>query len=176
MEFLYEFTIVLLYLFLTSSMACKCNLYILVTVTVTLSFQFISFHFDADGRNFILTSHLGLQIPSESWIKVGDQTRQWEVGKLLTLDTSFQHSTGNPSDTDRYVLIIDFWHPDLNEAERAGLEFVYNLRNQFESGKIPVRPPRGTLPSFQNKNKQDENEEEGQGLMGVWNSLFKGEN
>ena len=152
---------------------CNCNSFLSFPF---LSFPFISFHFDADGRNFILTSHLGLQIPSESWIKVGDQTRQWEVGKLLTLDTSFQHSTGNPSDTDRYVLIIDFWHPDLNEAERAGLEFVYNLRNQFESGKIPVRPPRGTLPSFQNKNKQDENEEEGQGLMGVWNSLFKGEN
>jgi hypothetical protein len=28
----------------------------------------------------------------------------------------------------RHVLIIDFWHPELTEAERAGLEFIYDLR------------------------------------------------
>lgn len=61
------------------------------------------------------------------------------------VDTSFSHSTGNASDDDRYVLIIDFWHPELSEAERAGLELVYDLRNKFESGQVPVRPPRGTL-------------------------------
>ena len=127
-----------------------------------------------DGRNFILTSHLGLEIPSEAWIKVGDEKQSWEVGKLTTLDTSFQHSTGNPSEKkDRYVLIIDFWHPELTEAERAGLEFVYDLRNKFESGQIPVRPPRGNILNSQKDD--DEDEEEGQGIMGMFNSLFKGD-
>lgn len=145
----------------------------------------------SDGRNFILTSHLGIKVPEGKrtnlfvlfdclikflitfvpwsfgvgcWMKAGGETRTWEEGKLTTLDTSFEHSTGNPSDAERVVLIIDYWHPELTEAERAGLEYVYNLRNDFESGKVPVRRPR----SLQ--------EEEGGGLAGLWNSLTGGGN
>ena len=115
----------------------------------------------SDGRNFILTSHLGLKIPDGCWIQVGEERRGWEEGKLTTLDTSFSHSTGNPSDADRHVLILDFWHPELTEAERAALEFVYDLRNKFESGLVPVRKPRSL---------QDE---EG-GLAALWNNLTGG--
>lgn len=95
----------------------------------------------SDGRNFILTSHLGIKIPDGCWIEVAKERRTWEDQRLLTLDTSFVHSTGNPTVSDRYVLIIDFWHPELTEAERAGLEFIYDLRNKFETGLIPVREP-----------------------------------
>ena len=114
----------------------------------------------SDGRNFILTSHLGLKVPSEAWIQSGDERRNWEEGKLTTLDTSFLHSTGNPTDQDRYVLIIDFWHPELTEAERAGLEFVYDLRNKFESGKIPYRKPKALIE-----------QEKSEGLGGWWKSV-----
>ena len=120
----------------------------------------------SDGRNFILTTHLGLKVPEGCWIKVGEEEQTWEVGKLTTLDTSFTHSTGNDSSEDRHVLvryslkilrlcqklvsklslssiqIIDFWHPEITEAERAALEFVYDLRNKYESGVIPVRTPK----------------------------------
>lgn len=98
-------------------------------------------------------------------MKVGDETQTWQEGKLTTLDTSFEHSTGNPSDSERVVLIIDYWHPELTEAERAALEYVYDLRNQFESGKVPYRKPRSL-----------QKEEEGQGLAGLWNSLTGGGN
>lgn len=98
-------------------------------------------------------------------MKVGDETQTWEEGKLTTLDTSFEHSTVNPTDSERVVLIIDFWHPELTQAERAGLEYVYDLRNQFESGKVPVRKPRF----------MQEQEEQGRGgLAGLWNSLVGG--
>ena len=96
----------------------------------------------SDGRNFILTSHLGLKIPENCWIQSGTEKRSWEEGKLTTLDTSFSHSTGNESNEDRHVLIIDYWHPELTEAERKALEFVYDLRNKFESGAVPVRKPK----------------------------------
>ena len=117
----------------------------------------------SDGRNFILTSHLGLKIPEECWIEVGGQRQSWKEGKLTTIDTSFSHSTGNPTDEDRHVLIIDYWHPELTEAERTALEFVYDLRNKFESGVIPVRRPRSM-------------EEEGTGLAGLWKSITGGAN
>ncbi|CAJ1959408.1 unnamed protein product [Cylindrotheca closterium] len=96
----------------------------------------------SDGRNFILTAHLGLKVPEGCWIKVGEEKRSWELGKLTTLDTSFVHSTGNSSNEDRHVLIIDFWHPEITPAERAALEFVYDLRNKYESGVIPLRKPK----------------------------------
>lgn len=118
----------------------------------------------SDGRNFILTSHLGIQIPEGCWIEVAEQRKSWEEGRLLTLDTSFVHSTGNPTDGDRYVLIIDFWHPELTEAERAGLEFLYDLRNKFESGLVPVRKPR----------KKVQKERPVAGLGGWWDNLVGG--
>lgn len=118
----------------------------------------------SDGRNFILTSHLGLKIPEGCWMKVGEETQSWTEGKLTTIDTSFQHSTGNPSNEDRHVLIIDFWHPELTKAERAALEYVYDLRNKFESGDVPFRRPKAAL----------EQEEEGMGLGGILSSLFGG--
>ena len=42
--------------------------------------------------------------------------------------------SGNDSDEDRYVLIIDFWHPELTEDEQEALEFIYDARNKFETG------------------------------------------
>jgi hypothetical protein len=60
-------------------------------------------------------------------------------------------------------LIIDFWHPELTEAERAALEYVYDLRNQFETGKVPSRKPRAL----------QEQEQEG-GLADLWSSLTGG--
>ena len=81
----------------------------------------------------------------------------------VTIDTSFEHSTGNPTKSDRFVLIVDFWHPDLNEAEIAALTYIYDLRNKFETGKIPFRKPKV------------DTEEEGQGLEGIFKSLFRNE-
>lgn len=115
----------------------------------------------SDGRNFILTSHLGLKVPEGCWIEVGGERSGWSEGKLTTLDTSFVHSTGNPTTEERHVLILDFWHPELTEAERAALEFVYDLRNKFESGNIPFRTPKAL-------------QQESQGLGGWWKSVTGG--
>ncbi|KAL3936351.1 MAG: hypothetical protein SGBAC_008314 [Bacillariaceae sp.] len=93
--------------------------------------------------------------------QVAEEKRSWDVGKLTTLDTSFVHSTGNASNEDRHVLIIDFWHPEVTEAERASLEFVYDLRNKFESGAVPFRRPKA----------QQEKE---RGLSAFFKALTKG--
>merc|ERR1712107_265478 len=71
---------------------------------------------------------------------VGGETREWEEDGAIILDTSFRHSTRNDSDEDRFVLIVDFWHPDLTEAEREALEFIYDFRTKFEQGKIEYVP------------------------------------
>jgi len=124
----------------------------------------------SDGRNFILTSQLGLQVPSEGecWIKVGSEQRSWVEGKLTTLDTSFEHSTANMGKTDRHILIIDFWHPELSVAEQTALNFVYDLRNKFESGQIPIRTPRRKKYSVANNTNKGKSND---GLVGLWNIL-----
>ena len=90
----------------------------------------------SDGRNFILTCHLGLDIPKDCWIAVGGERREWQTNKAIVFDTSFTHETYNNSEDDRFVLIIDFWHPELTLPERQALEYIYDARNKFESGEL----------------------------------------
>jgi aspartate beta-hydroxylase len=93
----------------------------------------------SDGRNFVLTAHLGLKIPQEAdkcWMRVGGERRSWQQGKALVLDTSFVHETRNDSPEARYVLILDFWHPELTLVERAALQYIYHARNLFDAGQM----------------------------------------
>ncbi|CEG00908.1 Aspartyl/Asparaginyl beta-hydroxylase [Ostreococcus tauri] len=81
----------------------------------------------SDYTNFILTSHLGLDVPEgQCWMKVGEFKKDWVNGGGMIVDTSFVHSTANESDSKtRYVLIIRFWHPELTLAERQALQFLF---------------------------------------------------
>ena len=90
----------------------------------------------SDGRNFILTCHLGLKVPSECWIQVAGERSPWEEGKAMVIDTSFVHETANQSDDDRFVLIIDFWHPELTTKEQGALQLVYDIRYEFDKGVL----------------------------------------
>jgi aspartate beta-hydroxylase len=88
----------------------------------------------SDGRNFILTAHLGLAVPKTGcWISVAGVKKEWEQNKVIILDTSFTHETGNESNEERYVMIIDFWHPELTLSEREALQFIFDARNKFET-------------------------------------------
>lgn len=52
----------------------------------------------SDARNFILTAHLGLKVPTDPpgacWMRVAEETRGWEEGKVVVIDTTFEHETG----------------------------------------------------------------------------------
>lgn len=87
-------------------------------------------HLHTDDCNFILTMHLGLQVPTPpaSWIEVAGERRAWEQGKSLVFDTSFYHQTMNEdTDLDRIVLLIRFWHPQLSLVERDAISFLFKL-------------------------------------------------
>lgn len=94
----------------------------------------------SDGRNFFLTAHFGLSVPPDCAITVGGEERPWKEDDCIVFDTSFMHSTRNDSDEDRFVLVLDFWHPDLTIPEREALEWIYDFRNKFEQGKIKYVP------------------------------------
>ena len=96
--------------------------------------SFVQAH--SDGRNFILTAHLGLDIPIGCSITVSNITKHWDNNKILIFDTSFVHETANKSDKDRYILILDFWHPELSIEERRALELIYFIRNKYDAGEV----------------------------------------
>lgn len=74
--------------------------------------------------NTRLVCHLPLIVPPGCWFRVGDDRREWEVGKAWVFDDTIEHEAMNPSDALRVILIIDTWHPDLSAAEREAVAAV----------------------------------------------------
>lgn len=71
--------------------------------------------------NCRLRMHLGLSNTKDTYIRVDQETRQWEVGKTLLFDDSFEHEVWHNGTGTRLVLIVDVWHPALTAAERRTL-------------------------------------------------------
>jgi len=74
--------------------------------------------------NTRLVCHLPLIVPPGCWFRVGDDRREWEVGRAWVFDDTIEHEAANPSDSLRVLLIVDTWHPDLSPAERAAVAAV----------------------------------------------------
>lgn len=74
--------------------------------------------------NTRLVCHLPLIVPPGCWFRVGDDRREWEVGKAWIFDDTIEHEAMNPSDALRVILIVDLWHPDLSAAEREAVAAV----------------------------------------------------
>jgi aspartyl/asparaginyl beta-hydroxylase (cupin superfamily) len=79
--------------------------------------------------NIKLTVHLGLEIPNDCAIRVGTETQSWENGKVLIFDDSFKHEAWNHSDSERKVLILELWHPDLTTLEKQGIQKIMELQH-----------------------------------------------
>lgn len=67
--------------------------------------------------NARLRLHLGLEVPEGCWLEVDGERRLWETGSCLAFDDSFLHQACNENDSERVVLIIDLWHPELRPEE-----------------------------------------------------------
>ena len=57
--------------------------------------------------------HLPLIVPKGCWLRVGNDTREWEEGKLLIFDDSIEHEARNPTGEFRIILLFDVWRPEL---------------------------------------------------------------
>lgn len=67
--------------------------------------------------NCLLNIHLALIVPDGCEIRVGAETKKWTQGTCLVFDASFEHEVRNHSDSTRFVLFLDVWHPDLTDVE-----------------------------------------------------------
>ena len=62
----------------------------------------------------VVRCHLGLRIPAAAercWIRVGGETRNWEAGRCLCFDDTFEHEVHNATEQPRAVLFLDLDRP-----------------------------------------------------------------
>lgn len=72
--------------------------------------------------NCRLRLHLGLVIPHTGCrLRCTDSTREWEEGKVLIFDDSFEHEVWQDADSFRLIFIVDVWHPELTAFQRQTL-------------------------------------------------------
>jgi aspartyl/asparaginyl beta-hydroxylase (cupin superfamily) len=74
-----------------------------------------------DLWNFSINLHLAIDIPEGAAIRVAEETREWEEGRCLLFDYSFEHEAWNKGTRHRTCLLVDLWHPDTTLAERDAL-------------------------------------------------------
>jgi aspartyl/asparaginyl beta-hydroxylase (cupin superfamily) len=84
--------------------------------------------------NTRLVTHLALIIPEACGFRVGNDTRQWVLGKAWVFDDTIEHEAWNDSDKLRVVLIFDIWHPHLSAPERAMITAMTAGLNAFQGG------------------------------------------
>jgi aspartate beta-hydroxylase len=81
--------------------------------------------------NHYLVLHVGLLGLSGCRMRVADQTIEWQEGRCLIFEDSFEHEVWHEGDEIRVVLLAAFWRPEINPAERALIERLETLWGSF---------------------------------------------
>ena len=91
--------------------------------------------------NTRLVTHLPLIVPPDCAISVGGEEHVWQEGRCVTFDDTYEHEAWNRSEQMRVVLILDSWHPDLSEVERAAVTDLVEAIGDFnQSCELPAIP------------------------------------
>ena len=85
------------------------------------------------ATNARLICHLPLIVPPSCGFRVGNEVREWEVGKLLIFDDTIEHEVWNDSGEDRIVLIFDIWRPELTQKERDAVTLLFGALERVRS-------------------------------------------
>jgi len=83
--------------------------------------------------NCRIICHLPLVVPSGCWLRVGNETREWEEGEVLIFDDSIEHEAKNPSGEMRIILLFDAWRPELTEPERQAISTIFQAIDDFQA-------------------------------------------
>jgi aspartate beta-hydroxylase len=92
--------------------------------------------------NTRLVTHLPLVVPPDCALRVGGEIHAWQEGRCVTFDDTFEHEAWNRSASDRAVLIVDSWNPDLSEAEQAAVADLVAAIGDFNRASEPPGPPQ----------------------------------
>jgi 2-methylisocitrate lyase-like PEP mutase family enzyme len=82
--------------------------------------------------NARLRVHIGLSVPENAAMRVGNETRRWREGEAFIFDDSFEHEVWNEGSEPRLVFIFDVWHPQLTLAERDAIRRHFGDEPRWE--------------------------------------------
>ncbi len=82
--------------------------------------------------NTRLICHLPLIVPSDCALRVGNEVRVWEEGKLLIFDDSFEHEAWNRSLNTRVVLLFEIWRPEITPTEQEALTTIFETISSYQ--------------------------------------------
>ncbi len=83
------------------------------------------------SANVRLLTHLPLILPGPARFRVGNRTREWEMGRAWVFDDTIEHEAWNDADAMRVILIFDVWNPYLAEGEKALITAMMKAQRQF---------------------------------------------
>jgi aspartate beta-hydroxylase len=72
--------------------------------------------------NTRVVGHLPLIVPEQCALTVGGELHEWQEGRGVVFDDTYEHEAWNRSSSTRVVLIFDLWNPYLNECEREAVK------------------------------------------------------
>jgi aspartyl/asparaginyl beta-hydroxylase (cupin superfamily) len=81
--------------------------------------------------NTRLICHLPLIVPEGCRLRVGNETRAVERGRLMIFDDSIEHEAWNDGDATRVVLLFEIWRPELADAEKTALTALFGAINAY---------------------------------------------
>ena len=84
--------------------------------------------------NTRLICHLPLIVPTGCRLRVGNETRAVEAGRMMIFDDSMEHEAWNDGDATRVVLLFEIWRPELDAGEQAGLTALFNAIGGYGGG------------------------------------------
>jgi aspartate beta-hydroxylase len=83
--------------------------------------------------NVRLVMHLPLQVPSDCALNLlGAGEHQWEEGKLVMFDDTFEHEAWNRSHSPRIILLMDCWNPHLTVPEKTAVKLLIEMITAFQ--------------------------------------------
>jgi hypothetical protein len=81
-----------------------------------------------------ITDAATFQKPFPCGIRVGPITRQYEVGRAIVFDDSYDHEVWNDTTESRVVFLLDIWHPDVTKSERQ--DIIQTFQHAKDQGWI----------------------------------------
>lgn len=94
--------------------------------------------------NARLTMHMGIIVPpGGSWIRAGEERREWREGKCLVFDDSWEHEV-EVRDGPRVVLLCNFWHPDIQPSDWDAVADAERAVREGAGGTVVRGAKRGS--------------------------------
>jgi aspartyl/asparaginyl beta-hydroxylase (cupin superfamily) len=88
---------------------------------------------------YVLRCHLGLAVPPGCTLRVGDETRQWQEGRCLVFDDSYEHEAWNRGEGVRTVLLIDFRNPKRRWPLILNPQLTPEMVDFIENDHVPTQ-------------------------------------